>query len=120
MLSAVSAELAEGEVLQLQYEGDADLPREVYQQIITAKTASLFRAASEAGAMMGCEGLACEDKNLQQILKQFGHDFGILFQLVDDMMDYHVGADVMGKISGDDLREGKVTLPLDYLTRKAE
>ncbi|MCH9852454.1 MAG: polyprenyl synthetase family protein [Alphaproteobacteria bacterium] len=113
MLSAVSAELAEGEVLQLQYEGDAGLSREIYQQIITAKTASLFRAASYAGAIVGCD-----DENLKQILKQFGHEFGILFQLIDDMMDYHVSADMMGKISGDDLREGKVTLPLIILREK--
>ncbi len=109
-LSETSAQLAEGEVLQLQYERNPDLSSEVYLQIITAKTASLFSAACSSGTM-----LSGGDAELVTDLRELGHYFGLAFQLVDDIMDYSVGSNDMGKICGDDLREGKITLPFILL-----
>ena len=113
ILSQTSAILAEGEVLQLQHEGNPDLDQEIYRQIIDAKTASLFSAACRAGAE-----LACDDRALIDDLAEFGRHFGLSFQMVDDIMDYHSDAGDMGKIKGDDLREGKVTLPFILLKQR--
>ena len=113
ILSQTSAILAEGEVLQLQHEGNPDLDQEVYRQIIDAKTASLFSAACRAGAE-----LSCDDRALIDDLAEFGRHFGLSFQMVDDIMDYHSDEHEMGKIKGDDLREGKVTLPFILLKQR--
>jgi octaprenyl-diphosphate synthase len=84
-----------------------DLSQEVYLDIIRAKTAELFAAAAEAGAVSaGASPERC------RALRQYGQDLGLAFQLVDDALDYSGDAGTLGKNPGDDFREGKATLPL--------
>jgi octaprenyl-diphosphate synthase len=109
VLARASRVISEGEVLQLTRSHDLDLTQEVYIEIIGAKTAELFAAAAEAGAISaGAEPERC------RALRQFGRDLGLAFQLVDDALDYSGDAGTLGKNAGDDFREGKVTLPLLY------
>jgi octaprenyl-diphosphate synthase len=99
--------IAEGEVLQLMRAGDAGTSEAQYLDVITRKTAVLFAAA--------CYGAATLSKAAPQtrnLLREFGLNLGIAFQMIDDVLDYDGNADTMGKNVGDDLSEGKVTLPL--------
>ena len=104
--------IAEGEVLQLLNAGDPDVDQARYMRVIELKTAVLFRAASQAGAI-------CADATPQQIeaLGRYGHDLGIAFQLIDDVLDYTADPEVSGKAVGNDLAEGKPTLPLIHAMR---
>lgn len=99
--------IAEGEVLQLQHIGNADLTETEYLEVIRYKTATLFQASAHAaGALAGA------NQTTQYALREFGLHLGMAFQLIDDWLDF-VGDDVeMGKNVGDDLTEGKATLPL--------
>ncbi|WP_374472826.1 polyprenyl synthetase family protein [Phenylobacterium sp.] len=107
ILARASRVIAEGEVLQLTRAHDMDLSQEVYLQIIGAKTAELFAAAAEVGAVSaGASPERC------RALRRYGQDLGLAFQLVDDALDYSGDAGAMGKNTGDDFREGKATLPL--------
>jgi octaprenyl-diphosphate synthase len=107
ILARASRVIAEGEVLQLTRAHDMDLSQEVYLDIIRAKTAELFAAAAEAGAVSaGASPERC------RALRQYGQDLGLAFQLVDDALDYSGDAGTLGKNPGDDFREGKATLPL--------
>jgi octaprenyl-diphosphate synthase len=107
ILARASRVIAEGEVLQLTRAHDMDLSQEVYLEIIRAKTAELFAAAAEAGAVSaGATPERC------RALRKFGQDVGIAFQLVDDALDYSGETGALGKNPGDDFREGKATLPL--------
>ncbi|HEY8616447.1 polyprenyl synthetase family protein [Phenylobacterium sp.] len=107
ILARASRVIAEGEVLQLTRAHDMDLSQEVYLQIIGAKTAELFAAAAEVGAVSaGASPERC------RALRRYGQDLGLAFQLVDDALDYSGDAGAMGKNAGDDFREGKATLPL--------
>jgi len=99
--------IAEGEVLQLMNAGDAGLDEEVYLSVIQRKTARLFEAAARLGAVLGEANEATEDS-----LARYGMHLGTAFQLVDDVLDYSGTADSIGKNLGDDLAEGKMTLPL--------
>lgn len=109
ILARASRVISEGEVLQLTRSHDLDLTQEVYIEIIGAKTAELFAAAAEAGAVAaGASPERC------RALRRFGQDLGLAFQLVDDALDYSGDAKTLGKNAGDDFREGKVTLPLLY------
>lgn len=101
--------IAEGEVLQLANCKNPDLSHDQYFEVITAKTAKLFEAASHSAAVL-CKSPA----HLQADLKQFGLELGIAFQLIDDVLDYSGETNEMGKNIGDDLAEGKSTLPLLY------
>ena len=107
ILARASRVIAEGEVLQLTRAHDMDLSQEVYLQIIGAKTAELFAAAAEAGAVS-----ASAPADRCRALRRFGQDLGIAFQLVDDALDYSGASVELGKNPGDDFREGKATLPL--------
>jgi octaprenyl-diphosphate synthase len=107
ILARASRVIAEGEVLQLTRAHDLDLSQETYLQIIRAKTAELFAAAAEAGAVS-----AGASREQRQALRRFGQDVGLAFQLVDDALDYSGASEVLGKNPGDDFREGKATLPL--------
>jgi len=107
LLANASAVIAEGEVLQLTRAHDLDLPQDVYIQIISAKTAALFAAATEAGALAATGGEADV-----AALKAYGENLGLAFQLADDALDYGGATDALGKDAGDDFREGKATLPL--------
>ena len=101
--------IAEGEVLQLAKAGDADTTEEDYFQVINDKTAVLFAAASAGGAI-----LANAKPEAVESYYQYGLNLGTAFQLIDDVLDYEGDAEVMGKNVGDDLSEGKPTLPLIY------
>lgn len=107
ILSEASSAIAEGEVLQLSSSHDLELSQETYLKIISAKTARLFSAATEVGAVVGGA-----DSLTRQKLALFGHNLGIAFQLMDDVLDYAANQDKLGKTIGDDFREGKVTLPV--------
>jgi octaprenyl-diphosphate synthase len=101
--------IAEGEVLQLLNINDADTSEERYFEVIYSKTAKLFEAACQLGAVLA--GLS-EDQ--EKAVAQYGVHLGTAFQLVDDILDYIADSDEMGKNVGDDLAEGKPTLPLIY------
>jgi octaprenyl-diphosphate synthase len=107
ILARASRVISEGEVLQLTRAHDLDLTQDVYIEIIRAKTAELFAAAAEAGAVS-----AGASQERRRALRRFGQDLGLAFQLVDDALDYSGDARALGKNPGDDFREGKVTLPL--------
>ena len=99
--------IAEGEVLQLLNSRNPDLSEADYMKVIIGKTAMLFEAATQTGAI-----LAGATTAQQTALQLYGRHLGIAFQLLDDVMDYLSSAEVMGKNAGDDLAEGKATLPL--------
>ncbi len=106
ILSDASAIIAKGEVMQLISEGEPETSVEDYLSIITSKTAALFAAACELGAVVA-------DKNEhEESLRNFGLNIGIAFQLVDDALDYVAEEETLGKTVGDDFREGKITLPV--------
>ena len=107
ILAKAAGVIAEGEVLQLTRAHDLNLSQDVYLQIIGAKTAELFAAAAEAGAV----GAAADEASVQA-LRAYGLNLGLAFQLADDALDYGGTSEVLGKNAGDDFREGKVTLPL--------
>jgi octaprenyl-diphosphate synthase len=107
ILARASRVIAEGEVLQLTRAHDLKLTQSVYLEIIGAKTAELFAAAAEAGAVS-----AGADERGAAALRSFGHSLGLAFQLADDALDYDGSTEMLGKNAGDDFREGKATLPL--------
>ncbi|MBN66035.1 MAG: farnesyltranstransferase [Rickettsiales bacterium] len=106
ILSDTSAVIARGEVHQMMVAGDPETTEATYMEVITAKTAALFAAASELGAVVSGRS----DKQAE--LRGFGMDLGIAFQLVDDALDYAAEQEALGKTIGDDFREGKITLPV--------
>lgn len=107
ILSKAAGVIAEGEVLQLMKAYDIGLSEDVYIDIISAKTAALFAAASESGAVA-----AGASATQQAALKAYGHNLGLAFQIQDDALDYGGTAASLGKNAGDDFSEGKATLPL--------
>lgn len=102
--------IAEGEVLQLLNMHDPDVTEERYLQVIRSKTAKLFEAATQLGAL-----LANASEVDVEAAAEYGRSLGTAFQLIDDVLDYSGDATAIGKNVGDDLREGKPTLPLIYL-----
>jgi octaprenyl-diphosphate synthase len=107
ILAATTNAIAEGEVLQLMNAGDANLAEAAYLMVIQRKTARLFEAAARLGAVLGDASIEVEDA-----LARYGMHIGTAFQLVDDVLDYSGDAVTIGKSLGDDLAEGKMTLPL--------
>jgi octaprenyl-diphosphate synthase len=107
VLANASAIIAEGEVLQLRAANNLATTRDDYLRVITAKTAALFAAAAESGAM-----IAGGSPEYVAAMRAFGHDLGVAFQLIDDSLDYSGRQAQMGKSVGDDFREAKVTLPV--------
>jgi octaprenyl-diphosphate synthase len=110
ILSDATNVIAEGEVLQLLNMHDPDVSEESYLQVIRSKTAKLFEAAAELGALVA--GASDEDI---AAAGEYGRSLGTAFQLIDDVLDYAGDANEIGKNVGDDLREGKPTLPLIWL-----
>ena len=105
--------IAEGEVMQLMNVHDADTTEERYIDVIHCKTAKLFEAATRLGAVL------CERSEQQEMaMARYGMHLGTAFQLIDDVLDYTSSSDDMGKNVGDDLAEGKPTLPLIYAINK--
>jgi len=113
LLSNVSAEIAQGEVLQLQHKNEVDMTEQVYLNIVTQKTASLFGAAMKVG---GC--LANKSENEKKALQSYGVNLGIVFQISDDILDYN-STKAFGKNIGNDFYEGKITLPIIILFQKS-
>ncbi|GAA0854336.1 octaprenyl diphosphate synthase [Aliiglaciecola litoralis] len=109
ILSDATNVIAEGEVLQLMNCNDPDTSEESYMEVIYSKTARLFEAATLLAAV-----LTDQPAHIEQAMQDYGRYLGTAFQLVDDIMDYAADSDEMGKNVGDDLAEGKPTLPLLY------
>ncbi|MBL0164170.1 MAG: polyprenyl synthetase family protein [Xanthomonadales bacterium] len=107
ILADTTNRIAEGEVLQLLNIGNADTTEQAYLDVIERKTAVLFSAATRLGAVLA--GLPAEQ---EEALAQYGLDLGYAFQIADDVLDYVSDADTLGKNIGDDLAEGKPTLPV--------
>jgi octaprenyl-diphosphate synthase len=107
ILSRASSVIAEGEVLQLMTQNNLQTTETSYLDVIRAKTAELFAAASRIGAVV-----AERPHEEEMALDRFGRDLGIAFQLVDDMLDFSARQTELGKSVGDDFRDGKVTLPI--------
>lgn len=114
ILSNASSIIAEGEVRQLSALNDIDTSVEDYMTIIEAKTAALFSAATQVGAV-----IAGANPVREQALERFGLELGLAFQLVDDALDYGGVSSNLGKAIGDDFREGKVTLPVALALQRA-
>jgi octaprenyl-diphosphate synthase len=115
ILSNAAAVIAEGEVMQLAAAKDTATTEDDYLQIIAAKTAALFSAATEVGA-----AIAQRPAAEQTALKSYGRNLGIAFQLVDDALDYSGDSASLGKAVGDDFREGKITLPVILCFRRGD
>jgi octaprenyl-diphosphate synthase len=107
ILSRASSIIAEGEVLQLMTQNDTQTTEASYLEVIEAKTAELFAAASRIGAV-----IAERPQEEEEALDRFGRNLGIAFQLVDDMLDFSARQTEFGKSIGDDFRDGKITLPI--------
>ena len=99
--------IAEGEVMQLMNMHNAELNEQAYLQVIRSKTAKLFKASARVGAI-----LADAPAEIEDACADYGQALGTAFQVIDDVLDYTGNAEVLGKNLGDDLREGKTTLPL--------
>jgi octaprenyl-diphosphate synthase len=113
ILTAVTRKMTEGELLQLTLLGRTDVTEEQYFDVIARKTAYLFSACCEIGALLGSA-----DARTQNMLRDYGMNLGIAFQLVDDLLDFTGSQDVLGKPAGADLLEGKVSLPLIFLLQR--
>lgn len=109
ILSDATNVIAEGEVLQLMNCNDPDTTEESYMQVIYSKTARLFEAATKLAAV-----LTDQLDEIELAMQEYGKFLGTAFQLVDDILDYDADSETMGKNMGDDLAEGKPTLPLLY------
>jgi len=113
ILSNAAAVIAEGEVLQLATANNTATTEDTYLEVIQAKTAALFAAATQVGAVVAARPDAEEEA-----LESYGRNLGIAFQLVDDALDYSGNQAKLGKSVGDDFREGKITLPVVLAFRR--
>ena len=113
LLSSTSAEISQGEVLQLQHKGEIDMLEETYFKIISSKTASLFAAATRVGSV-----IAEKENKIKDALEFYGKNLGLTFQIADDTLDYNSDLKVFGKKLGNDFFEGKITLPIILLYQK--
>ena len=113
LLSSTSAQIAQGEVLQLQHKGEIDMLEETYLKIISSKTAALFAASTKVGAILTNAGSREKDA-----LDFYGKNIGLTFQIADDTLDYNSELKIFGKKIGKDFFEGKVTLPVILLFQK--
>ncbi len=109
LLADTTNTIAQGEVMQLLNVNDPDTSEEQYHQVIYSKTACLFEAAARIGGILGDT-----DQGIELELGAYGKHLGIAFQLVDDALDFEADSEELGKNVGDDLAEGKPTLPLIY------
>jgi octaprenyl-diphosphate synthase len=115
ILAAATNTIAEGEVLQLTNIGNIATTETEYREIIRCKTALLFEAACHTGAVLASDKTDASP----ELMRRFGLHFGITYQLVDDWLDYVGDSEALGKNVGDDLAEGKLTLPLIYAIQNA-
>ncbi len=110
LLCDITLRMIEGEIYQLTKNGDVDISEDEHFDIIRRKTAHLFGGCAEIGAMLGDAG-----PEKQAALRDYGFNLGVLFQLVDDQLDFTGEAEALGKPIGGDLLEGKMTLPMIHL-----
>lgn len=115
ILAETSSIIAEGEVLQLASTNRGDIDRDTYFKVISSKTAALFSAASECGAIS-----TGADESIVSAFKTYGQELGLAFQLADDALDYGGKTQELGKKVGDDFREGKPTLPMIIAIERAQ
>ena len=113
ILAATTNRIAEGEVLQLLNVHEPDISEAQYLEVVRAKTAKLFEAATRLGAV-----LAGVDEVMENALADYGKHLGTAFQIADDVLDYSSESDKLGKNIGDDLAEGKTTLPLIFAMQR--
>jgi octaprenyl-diphosphate synthase len=113
ILTAVTRRMTEGELLQLTLLGRTDISEEQYFDVISRKTAYLFSACCEIGALLGGASPA-----QQAMMRDYGMNLGMAFQLIDDLLDFTSTEDVLGKPAGADLIEGKISLPLILLLQR--
>lgn len=109
ILSAAAERITEGELLQIEYSKSPQLQESDYFDLISKKTAALFNASCQLGAMT----VGRKDASLEH-MAAFGENYGVAFQIMDDLLDYVGQEEKLGKPTGSDLREGKITLPLIY------
>ncbi len=114
VLADTTNRIAEGEVLQLMHVMNPDTDEAAYTRVIERKTAALFAAAGRVGAILAGRESRCEEA-----LANYGHELGMAFQIADDVLDYTSDAATLGKNIGDDLAEGKATLPVIHALRHA-
>ncbi|MEZ5916096.1 MAG: polyprenyl synthetase family protein [Parvularculaceae bacterium] len=114
ILSRAASVIAEGEVLQLETQKNLEATFEMYLAVVESKTAALFAAAAQSGAV-----IAGADATAEEALRSFGRNLGVAYQLVDDALDYSGREAALGKSVGDDFREGKMTLPVVYAFDRA-
>jgi octaprenyl-diphosphate synthase len=114
-ISRATERVSVGELLQIQERGNHNLSEEAYLRIISDKTASLFSVACQSGAI--ARG---EEEKVQKIYQRYGEDFGTSFQIIDDLLDLIGEKEKTGKELGNDLQEGKITLPLIYALASSE
>lgn len=114
VLSDAAALIAEGEVMQLTTANNVETTEDEYLSVINAKTAVLFSAAAEVGAI-----IAERPRPERSALRSYGRNLGLAFQLVDDALDYSGEEDALGKSLGDDFRDGKITLPVVLCYRRS-
>ena len=115
ILSRAAGVIAEGEVLQLATQKNLEATFEMYLAVVESKTAALFAAACQSGAI-----ISGADAEGEEALRSFGRNLGVAYQLVDDALDYCGQAATIGKDAGDDFREGKMTLPVVYAIDRAQ
>jgi octaprenyl-diphosphate synthase len=115
LLVALTQTMVEGELLQLSWQRRAEVPEDVYLELTYRKTACLFSACLRLGALLA--GRSAEEEAL---LGDYGRNLGLSFQLIDDVLDFTSSEQILGKPTGNDLREGKVTLPLIYLLQRCD
>jgi len=115
LLSSTSSKIAQGEVLQLQHNGEIDMLEETYLQIISSKTAALFSSATKVGAI-----LADKENKEKEALEFYGKNLGLTFQIADDTLDYNSELKLFGKKIGNDFYEGKITLPIILLFQQVD
>ena len=113
LLSSTSAQIAQGEILQLQHKGEIDMLEETYFKIILAKTGKLFAAATKVGAILGNK-----NNKIKEALEFYGKNLGLTFQIADDSLDYNSELNLFGKKIGNDFYEGKITMPIILLYQK--
>jgi octaprenyl-diphosphate synthase len=112
VLIEATRKMVEGELIQLALNGNLDITEEQHLDISTRKTAFLFSACSQLGAV-----LASADEAKEELLRLYGLNVGLAFQLVDDVLDFTSNESTLGKPVGSDLKEKKLTLPMIYLMR---
>lgn len=113
ILTRVTRKMTEGELLQLTYLGQTEVAETEYLDVLQRKTAHLFSACCEVGALLGQA-----NSKQQRALRDYGFNLGTAFQLIDDLLDFTASEDALGKAAGVDLLGGKVTLPIIYLIER--